>query len=445
MGLVLIVGGLLGWGVRWVRLRSTALATIRAAGGSVSFADDRLAGPTWQGWLDRLTGIDLGHPVSSVFLRSTVVTRDAVFTATGQLGSIEYLDVNGGDVTPANLADLAHAQIGSLGLRGVAEVTDAHLAAVARIPGLTGIRINYPQTPAAAAIVRAVALMTRLQDVDIHGCGPLAGADLIPLVRLPHLQRLGITPAPVDDGYLADLTPSRSLTTMELWGTQITDDRLRRLAATHPNLVNVSFGGRLVTDAGVEAVAALPNLDLLSLLGDPSPTACLTDASLITLGRSLSLRQLWLPGGRFTDAGLDVLAGGSLTDLTLGSIESASAASLARLVAGRRFGRLELGGPAITDAVLSLIVGNLDPRAVLDLSHSAVTDAGMIHLVPVSLAGLDLTGTALTDAGLSTLAGIKMVHELVVRETRVTPAGAAAFRAARPGSRLYLNLAPSDD
>lgn len=118
---------------------------------------------------------------------------------------------------------------------------------------------------------------------------------------------------------------------------------------------------------------------------------------------------------------------------------------------------LSVIAPPIGDADLALL-DNLRPTiSWLNLSRTAITDAGLVSLKDLpelerlrlewtaigdsgldfaatcaKLSSLNLVGTKVTDAGLAKLAPCKSLRKLYVWKTGVTPDGIAKFKAARP-------------
>ena len=103
-------------------------------------------------------------------------------------------------------------------------------------------------------------------------------------------------------------------------------------------------------------------------------------------------------------------------------------AQLAKLAAlGPNLRWLDLGGTAVTDAGLAHLVA-MPNLTRLHLERTAVTDAGLTNLAGMQkLHSLDLYGTAVTDAGLESLQPLPQLKELYLWKTKVTPAAAKAF------------------
>ena len=99
---------------------------------------------------------------------------------------------------------------------------------------------------------------------------------------------------------------------------------------------------------------------------------------------------------------------------------------------------LDLSRTAVTDAGLAALDGCTRLER-LRLDWTAVTDAGLRHLAHLSsLESLNLVGTAVTDAGLARLEPLAGLRRLYVWRTDVTPGGADALRAALPQLELHI-------
>ena len=357
-----------------------------------------------------------------------------------------------GALTEVGLAALAATPIDDLTI-GVDQMTDAMLAQVRRLRQIKELKIDCGSSPLPPmGTLRAIAELTQLESLILNDFGELHGDDLASLRLLQALKRLEINPSPLADAVLAPLAALPQLVRVEFRSTRISDAGLSRLVAQHPLLKELNLNGTLLTDRGVESLANLTALKSVYLGGAPTPghgnelplkndpvgRGRLTDASLLALDESWLLKELVLPQGQFTDNGLKALAGLPLTMLRLDSI-TASGPGFDRLLEGRTFQHLEVHGPGVTDADLPHLAEHLSSYATLDLSRTAVTDSGMRHLIPLAIRDLDLSATALSDAGLAILAtGTGTLSQVNVSKTRVTPAGAAAFHAARPDTTLEM-------
>ena len=169
-----------------------------------------------------------------------------------------------------------------------------------------------------------------------------------------------------------------------------------------------------------------------------------------------SLTFLQITGDELTDAGLPELAG--LTNLTILDLECRSMAGqgLKELAPLKKLSRLYLIGMARSDAMLLSLreIGRLhafssafgkntsyypptqDAVVELSLNHPAVSDDGLKALVPLkNLAVLDLSTSKVTDAGMKDVASHKNLISLKLGRTEVSDAG---LKELAPLSKLYL-------
>jgi YHS domain-containing protein/mono/diheme cytochrome c family protein/uncharacterized membrane protein len=115
------------------------------------------------------------------------------------------------------------------------------------------------------------------------------------------------------------------------------------------------------------------------------------------------------------------LAGTNFTDATF--------ARLAPVALNLRW--LDLSGTAITDAGLTNLAA-MPHLTRLHLPRTPVTDAGLPAVTALAeLELLNLYGTAVTDAGLASLEQVPRLRQLYLWQTQVTPAAAKAFAEAR--------------
>ncbi len=133
-----------------------------------------------------------------------------------------------------------------------------------------------------------------------------------------------------------------------------------------------------------------------------------TDAELECLVRLNNLESLALDGTRLTDAGLTVVGG-----LT-------------------RLKNLSLANTPVTDAGLIKLKGLKDLER-LNLERTQVTDEGLVHLKGLTnLRRLSLEGPQFTDAGLEHLKSLSNLSFLTLFNSQVTPHGARSLRRSLP-------------
>ena len=226
------------------------------------------------------------------------------------------------------------------------------------------------------------------------------------------LERLNLRGTDVTDTALAYITQIPSLRSLDVSYTQVTNNGLDYLSSL-PKLEELVIGGNKVTGAGLRILKQLPALRSLSLNGAQKRnsgtwTVSLTDLDLDALGGLKGLQSLDLAGLKITDAGVARLKGlASLSVLDLSRTE-VSASGLKSMEVDR-LQRLSLHRAKRVDDGIAEWLGPADRLEVLDLSE-----------------------TALGDAGLTRLATIKSLRQVFLRGSRVTAEGVAAFRTALP-------------
>jgi len=179
-------------------------------------------------------------------------------------------------------------------------------------------------------------------------------------------------------------------------------------------------------------LADLPDLELL-VVNDGQ----FADDDLQYLRGLSRLKVLELDGSPFSGSGLENIAG--MRQLEVLSLGGTNLNSGARHLAGlERLRTLNLSGTKITDEALPWL-GRLKSMESLDLSQTAVTDAGLRSLVELPrLQILSLAGTQISDPGLDSLGRLKGLRILDLRGTRVTGAGLSLTDGNPRLKELYL-------
>jgi hypothetical protein len=189
---------------------------------------------------------------------------------------------------------------------------------------------------------------------------------------LTGLIDLAIGQAPVSDAGLQHLQGLPRLTTLYLFGTQVTGPGLKYISS--PGLQGLYLDGSPIDDDGTSCLQHLVGLRSLSLRFTE-----ITDEGLEHLKNLPSLSYIRLNNTRVGDKGLEKLSSIS----TLGS--------------------MSLAGTQITDDGLRHLA-RLGGLAHLDLSNTAITDEGLCHLTSLTkLSSLDLQGTHVTATGIQAL------------------------------------------
>ena len=238
---------------------------------------------------------------------------------------------------------------------------------------------------------------------DLHLAGSeVNDADLSVLAGFEQLVFLSLDSTPVSDAGLAPLVNCRKLRELSLAGTSVGDEGLKFLVGLPLESLNLSHAR--VTDAGMDSISKLRRLRLLTLEG-----TTVGDEGIAKL-KGMALSTLGLADTKVTDAGLAAM------DVMWEML------------------CLELDRTGVGDAGLAAL-GAWPRLDMLALSHTQVTDAGLVHLSKLPLRNLDLSDTAVTDVGLESLFTRSMWNWLDVSDTRVTAKAAERF-----ATRLHLLL-----
>ncbi len=189
--LVLVIGVWLGWIVHQARVQRYAVATIKAAGGSVNYDWEWSDGKSFPGgkpwaprWLTDLIGVDVFGHVTGVFLYTSSTPTDEVIVQVGRLTRLELLGLG----PSASDKGLEHwkglTNLSVLDLSST-QVTDAGLAHLKGLTNLFFLSLDSTQvTDAGLAHLKG---LTNLSFLSLHGT-PVTDARLKELkLALPSL------------------------------------------------------------------------------------------------------------------------------------------------------------------------------------------------------------------------------------------------------------------
>jgi hypothetical protein len=200
------------------------------------------------------------------------------------------------------------------------------------------------------------------------------------------------------------------------WGRQLLGDEF------FTNVAFADFQKTRVTDAWLEHLKGVAQLQVLNLDGTQ-----VTDAGLEQLSGLTQLRALNLDSTRVTDAGLKHLKGlRQLERLSLRWTQLTDA-GFEHLKGLTQLRSLYLNGTKVTGAGFVHLKG-LKELSALELSGTQVTDAGLEHLKELRLSWLHLRWTPVTDAGMEHLKGMHDLELLDLRNTKVTEKGVKKLR-----------------
>jgi hypothetical protein len=266
-------------------------------------------------------------------------------------------------------------------------VTDAGVKSLFGHPGL--VSVSLVETSVTDACTKTLASIPELDNVNLSRTGIASGA-LVAFHGNKSLTFLNLSHTAVDDAALASFAFIHELRDVNLTGTRVTDKGLPLLSRAK-KLDNLNLSLTRVTDAGLKAVAAVPTLTTLNLRAT-----------------------------KVTSAGMKHLASGAAP-----------------------IGELILTETTVGDKGLATLSASKSMRSTLHtlvLKNAKVTDAGMGDAAKLPLLGdLDVSFTAVTDAGLKKLEKSKLAV-INVQSAPVTPTGVAALMSAVP--RIVVNGKP---
>jgi hypothetical protein len=102
---------------------------------------------------------------------------------------------------------------------------------------------------------------------------------------------------------------------------------------------------------------------------------------------------------------------------------------------------VQLRGSRITDGDLADLQFLADIVDVVGLENTAVSDEGLLHLVPLRiLNNVDLTNTGITDSGLDVLSKIRTLEFIHIEGTKVSAEGVRKLQSALPRCEIVSDF-----
>ncbi len=308
MVLVLIVGGGVGWLGHVIRTQRAVIKAVAQAKGKVVFDYQREFDATPRGpiartepaaprWLRRYLGDELFRSIVSIQYPS--LKAPPVLEALTRLDRLEDLMIHDESPPDASFASLGAVRgLRSLTLTGPG-LTDAKIAqALEGLTDLQDLTVEVVRQPLAAALQGLPRYQPGLTTLRV-GRAKVTDADLAAIARLPRLRLLFTTESTITDAGLVHLGNLAPLADLTLMGAKLTDEGLVHLARL-PALEHLDLSSTRITDVGLVHLTRLPKLARLELANTG-----VTDAGLPELARIRTLTELDLGGNlAITDAGL---------------------------------------------------------------------------------------------------------------------------------------------
>lgn len=361
------------------RMLSRAVGGVRVpAGERVKLVVDSKAWQEAEG-LAPLKGLDSNAlyalDLSNVWPPDRPVT-DACMPYVRHLTGLRQLDLGDSTVTARGLNQLAGMRhLERIGLPK--HLSNGGLATVVRMKSLTSVRLRPNRVTDRG--FELLAELPNLKELVLEG-EQLTDEGLGVLPRLTKLEYLLLRPgkgAFSVQGY-AHIAGIPSLRTLWIDSHDCSDEKLE-LFADHPTLenLNLHWEGQ-ITDRGVRAVCRIPKLKRLDIVN-----ARITEQSLYCLGGCGGLEVLELPGGGYTDRGIEGLSGlRQLRELRASTASNSplTDASLAAIAKLERLEKLGIAGTGFTDAGIERLAGMRTLRELAVGAGPQVTDAGLAKL-----------------------------------------------------------------
>lgn len=285
------------------------------------------------------------------------------------------------------------------------ELTDSDLDLVSSIKTLRKVSVGHSYDPE----------VYREQRKMVYASTRATVAGFRKLSQIPALQELEIWRLIIGDDIMKELCNLKSLKTLSFCPPR-----------------TVLQGGPTITDAGLQAITGLANLQTLSL----GSCRSFTDRGLASVGQLPRLRELNLSATRVSDAGLaelQELKNLETIDLYQTVITDRGIQDIAKF---EQLRRINVGRTKFTDVGMSRIA-NLRELEELWCSSTRVTDKGLQAIKDLrNLTSINLFGTQVTDEGLGYLYGMQKLEMINIYRSRVTRQGADELRRRIPRAKV---------
>jgi internalin A len=268
MLLIAVVAGWLGWICYRARVQREAVAAIEVAGGGFAFdwywdsAERGLRDDTAEpSWLRRQLGPGFFEEVA--FVRIADKADDALMLHVGRLDQLEWLAIEGGNVTDAGLVHIRNLRrLRCVALQHAPEVTAQGMA---NLSGLTRLEMLYLPIQAEDSYLASIEGLHALDELDLRATR-VTDAGLAHLTGLNALTHLNLDETGISDEGLKYLVQLSGLKQLDLMGTRITDAELA-IVANLINLESLDLAETAVTDAGLLHLAILKRCKTIDVMG----------------------------------------------------------------------------------------------------------------------------------------------------------------------------------
>jgi internalin A len=262
--------------------------------------------------------------------------------------------------------------------------------------------------------------------------------DLRKLVEYPALTTLDLSLTHITDEGMAELKNLRNVTDLNLYYSEYVTDQGVAAIKDWKRLKRLNLHGTKSSDTALEHIAGISSLESLDV-----GSTLMTDVGLERLNTLTNLKELTMGGNELGDAGLQGLrqlptltyldlSGRQGTDKNVWTIVM-STAGLDAILSLHDLRELRIGCYAMNVGIEGAKFGEVTATAVLPewLERMRVL-LPKLHTVRFQGCG------KIDDASIKTLAAMPNLKEADLRGTGVTEKGAAVFRTAKPGVKIWF-------
>lgn len=294
-------------------------------------------------------------------------------------------------------------------------ITDEDLARIGALPYLRKIDLSH--TKVSDLGLAHLQPLKNVVSLNCFYCSYITDGGVAFLKDWVNLEYLNVRGSEVTSRVFEHLARMKNLRTLDVGFSRVNDDGFDALASLE-HLEELHIGGDKMTGLALPSLRLLPSLKRLDVNGSQRTDSgrwglMLTDANVESIGALTQLESLNIGGASVSDVGMKAIA-------SLASLKS-----------------LDLSRMDITAQGLEPVT-KMTKLERLNLWQCArIDDKAVQHLLKMTgLEILDLGDTNVTDKLLNDLAGMKSLKLLLVGGTKITPGRVEQFRKARPDCRI---------
>ena len=277
--------------------------------GSVRF--DKKQYPSWQAAIPNKHTVPLKDYIAEIERRQfagvgmpeDVTDADVAQLAT--ISSLRYLSLTGDNITDASLASIANmVQLDSLSVSCCRNLTDRGVSNLALLSQVKELDISYCRNLTNASMA-TIGQLASLESLSVYRCPELTDSGFARLTGLKKLRSLRIGKSGITDDTLLSIGRIESLEILDInVCKRLTDTGISRLANLKKlRLLWMRYCDK-ITDSSLSVIGQLTSLEDLNI----SNCTRITDVGVAKLVTLKKIKRLSLGGPNLTDAALDSVA-----------------------------------------------------------------------------------------------------------------------------------------